>query len=381
MLDIFSGIVGQERAVGNLRKNIRLGRQNHAYLFAGPAGSGRLKTAIALAQSLLCEDNGCGICNSCIRAGKLIHPDLHVIEAAGDEILIDQIREVISESQMVPVEGRSKVFIIPEAERLTVISANAFLKTIEEPERGNAFVLIAPDEGAVLPTIASRCQVLRFSRLKTADVKDVLNMGEIAVAPSEIETIASENGWALDRIAAVLEDPEYRSKRNAILEFLALGTESISMLLDFSGQLRKYAATRTSAIKATNKRELEGYLKINEDKRGSVGLRRDMEQRHNRAEKAARLNDLKQSLAIIMGWYRDLLAIKCEARETVFNADFMEQLRAAAGSIRITEVIAAIEAINRAEEVLRYNVSDLLIIDNLAIVLGGINAGSSRRIF
>jgi DNA polymerase III subunit delta' len=165
----FAHIEGHERPIAILKRALGNGTLAHAYLFSGPAGTGKKLTAFALAAAVNCREagteGGCGICPSCRKVAALSHPDVHVVTADGDEIKIDQIRQVQNELALRPFEGIKKNLIVDEAERMNTASANAFLKTLEEPPGDALIVLITSMPQSLLPTIRSRCQEIRFQPL------------------------------------------------------------------------------------------------------------------------------------------------------------------------------------------------------------------------
>lgn len=165
------GIVGQPRAVALLRRALESDRVAHAYAFVGPAGAGRMTTAVAFAQALLCPQGGCGRCNGCRLAAGRRHPDLHVLvptppetnPKGGRALRIGAIRELGREASLRPVMARRKVFVLDEAERMTGEAPQAFLKTLEEPPPGTVMILILPRARALPATVLSRCQIVRFA--------------------------------------------------------------------------------------------------------------------------------------------------------------------------------------------------------------------------
>jgi DNA polymerase III gamma/tau subunit len=193
----------QPRAVALLRRALETDRVAHAYAFVGPAGAGRMTTALAFAQSLLCcnESRGagtfggwpetrrdpaafglppsippegrgapCGVCHGCRLAGLRQHPDLHVIVPTPPEtnprgaraIRIDAIRGLERQAALRPVMARRKLFVLDEAERMTGEAPEAFLKTLEEPPAGTVMILVLPRARALPATVISRCQIVRF---------------------------------------------------------------------------------------------------------------------------------------------------------------------------------------------------------------------------
>ncbi len=144
------------------------GRLAHAYLFAGPEGSGKLATARAVAKMVNCEartpgQTFCGQCPSCLKIDAGNHPDVVTVQRGDEAMLkVDQVRSLIAQSQLRPYEAAYKVFIIDEAHALNLVGANAFLKTLEEPGDATLFMLTTEKLQQILPTIRSRCQIVRF---------------------------------------------------------------------------------------------------------------------------------------------------------------------------------------------------------------------------
>lgn len=165
----FSTIEGHEKSIEILKRAIANNALAHAYLFSGQAGIGKKKTALALAAAVNClnawPEGGCGECPSCRKVDKLGHPDVHVLVPDGDEIKIDQIRQVQADFALKPFEGTKKVLIIDNAESMNAAASNAFLKTLEEPPGDALIVLITAMPRSLLSTIRSRCQEITFQPL------------------------------------------------------------------------------------------------------------------------------------------------------------------------------------------------------------------------
>jgi len=161
----FRDIPGQERAKLLLQHALRSGRVAHAYLFAGPEGSGRHEMAMAFAQTLFCErgtDDACGECLNCRKVISGNHQDLRVIAPDGASVKIGQIRDLQRELSYRSVDAGFKVYIIEAAETMTTQAGNSLLKFLEEPPSPVVAILIAPGVGSVLPTIVSRTQLVPF---------------------------------------------------------------------------------------------------------------------------------------------------------------------------------------------------------------------------
>lgn len=155
-------IAGCEQITGTLLYSIQHDRVSHAYLLAGPEGSGKEALARALAIALLCsapvKGDACGCCRSCRQVENHNHPDLHFLQPSGSSIKIEQIRSVLRRASFRSYQGGRQVFLIKQAEFMTVEAANCLLKTLEEPARDTVFILLASRPQALLPTVLSRCQ-------------------------------------------------------------------------------------------------------------------------------------------------------------------------------------------------------------------------------
>jgi DNA polymerase-3 subunit delta' len=170
-------ITGHQRLVELLARSIAGGTLPPSLLFAGPAGATKRQTALAVAQTLNCLDlrqvtdasgqpitDACGICASCVRIQRGVHPDVVIVEP-GDTgaIRIDQIREVVERTAYRPFEGRRRVVVIDEADALMAPAQNALLKTLEEPPSLSVFILVTTRPDMLLPTVRSRCIRLLFT--------------------------------------------------------------------------------------------------------------------------------------------------------------------------------------------------------------------------
>jgi DNA polymerase III subunit delta' len=148
-------------------------------IFAGPEGIGKRQAAIALAQFVNCPApaglDACGVCASCSRIGRGVHPDVLMIEPGETgSIRIEQVRDAIDRSAYRPFEGKRRVVIVDDADAMVPEAQNAMLKTLEEPPSGSTFVLVTARPDLLLPTVRSRCQRLRFGTLAPSEIAAVL---------------------------------------------------------------------------------------------------------------------------------------------------------------------------------------------------------------
>jgi DNA polymerase-3 subunit delta' len=175
----FSEVFGHARPLGLLSRSISRASLPPSLLFTGPDGVGKRLAARAVAEALNClsPSNGdaCGACTACRRIAKATHPDVITIEPPdAGAIKIESVRPAIAATAYKPFEGRCRVVIVDEAERLTDDAQNALLKNLEEPPAGSVFILVTSRPEMLLATIRSRCSQLRFGRLAAADVARLL---------------------------------------------------------------------------------------------------------------------------------------------------------------------------------------------------------------
>lgn len=155
------------------------GRLSHAYLLLGPQGEDRRKAAVTLAAAYLCTGGGkapCGHCPACRKVFEGVHPDVTTLALEDDkkEIRVEQVRRLRADAYVLPNEAKGKVYIIDPADAMNGSSQNALLKVLEDGPAYAAFLLLAETEGALLPTIRSRCETLRLENLEGAPTDPVL---------------------------------------------------------------------------------------------------------------------------------------------------------------------------------------------------------------
>ena len=212
----FSEVVGQEHIVKTLKNSIKNKKIAHAYLFAGPRGTGKTTIAKILAKAINCPsyiNEPCDECESCTSITKGTNPDVLELDAASNNG-VDEIRNIISEVTYPPTVSKYKVYIIDEVHMLTVQAFNALLKTLEEPPEHVVFILATTDPQKIIPTVLSRCQRFNFSKLtkfqivdKMKEILDKENLPYEEDALNEIATLA--DGGMRDALSILEEVLSY----------------------------------------------------------------------------------------------------------------------------------------------------------------------------
>jgi DNA polymerase-3 subunit delta' len=219
----FDTILGQQQAIHQLRTALRSGHLAHAYLFSGIEGIGKCMAAIAFAKALNCQthaDDFCDACAACRKIEKRLHPDVFFIEPDKNIIKIEQVRDIQKKIIFKPLEGRKKVVIIDQAEKLNLHAANCLLKTLEEPPDDTVLILVASTALPLLPTILSRCQSIRFAPLGAEMISFFLKRR----GSTEDEGFISALAQGSIKRALVLIETAFLSQRRELIQLLVAGS-------------------------------------------------------------------------------------------------------------------------------------------------------------
>lgn len=252
----FDEVAGQEHIVRTLKNALATGKLAHAYLFAGPRGTGKTTMAKILAKALNCDEGiGCQ-CNECKNCQAIIdgsHPDVLELDAASNNG-VDDIRDLIDKVKYGTILGRYKVYIIDEVHMLSTGAFNALLKTLEEPPEHVIFILATTEPHKILPTILSRCQRYDFTKLSDLEIKnrikEILQKENIDYNDEAINIIISlADGGMRDALSILDQVLAYSGDKldvQSILDIFALESkeEKINLLnsimqKDVSGVLER----------------------------------------------------------------------------------------------------------------------------------------------
>ena len=236
---MFEELTGNSRVKAALKRMLIADRLPGALLFTGEEGIGKKLFALEVARALNCrtpkDNEACGVCSSCVRIRKLNypqrddaeewtqiiwtnHPDVGLVVAPKRVLRVEQMRQIEKEANFRPFEGKARVFLIDEADKLNDASANALLKVLEEPPKTSHLILITARPAMLLPTILSRCQMIRFSPLTPDEVETHLlknNLVDTTTARLRARAAGGSIGRALSGDLAT-----FTSQRKSMLKVL-----------------------------------------------------------------------------------------------------------------------------------------------------------------
>ena len=221
-------IYGNQQALARLERAALSDAVSHAWLLTGPSGIGKTTLALEFARLLQCtgraptDGDPCGACPSCLKIAHGAHPDVTMVEPKKDErtLKVEIVRDMIRMASLAPTEGRWRIFVIPDIERMALAGMNALLKTLEEPAPQVILLLTSSEPETLLPTVLSRCQIVPMLPLSPDEVARALSE-RWQVSDAEARALAGLANGRLGWAVRATEKPELREQRIHELEELA----------------------------------------------------------------------------------------------------------------------------------------------------------------
>lgn len=373
---IWSELLGQPEAVSQLRQavsNKDAGLQ-HAWLLTGPPGSGRSNAATAFAAALLCEKAGCGQCKSCRMVSSGSHPDVSVLATEKVIISIEEIRQLVASSHFGGSVGKYQIMIIEDADRMSERSSNVLLKALEEPPAGTVWLLCAPSEADMLPTIRSRVRRVALKQPSTQTVADLL-VARDGIERSLALQVAAEAQGHIGMALRLATSTDARARRKETL-MSSMQIDSIPKAMATAERWLELAKKDAEAITierdGQERADLLATLGIPEGGTVPPALRSDIkaleEAQKRRATRSLR-DGIDRILVDLMSLYRDVLTIQLGADAELVNQELKDQLDELASSTTSTHTISKLEAMSLARVRIGANVRDLMVLESLAIQL------------
>lgn len=372
---VFRDVVSQPEAITELLLEVNKETDpHHAWLFTGPPGSGRSELAFAFAAALVCEAGGCGICNSCemVRVGN--HPDVQVLNTEKVQISIDEVSEFIDKSLQMPALAKYRIMIVEDADRMSERTSNLLLKSLEEPPKGTIWMLCAPGEADLLPTIRSR---VRRIMLKVPSVNEVasLLMTKYGVDEKLALQSAAQAQSHVGMARRLATNTEARQRRRDAL-VAALSIIDIPSAMRAAEMLLKLAesdgAQLTAELDEQEREELLARLGVTESSKLSPSSRaqiRKLEEAQKRRATRSKRDGMDRIFVDLMGLYRDVLTIQLASNQSLINPDLESEIRQLAKDITQAQAIHAIEKIQQVRYRMDRNVKDSFLMDALAVSL------------
>ena len=326
------GLLGHEWAVDMLKQHITHDSVRHAYLFSGPPGLGRRTLALRLAQALNCPQpvapgEPCGTCKTCQQIERMQYADLAVIQAEreGGTLKVEQIRAIRQSLVLKPYQGNYRVALFLRFQEANANAANALLKTLEEAPAYVVLILTADTPEQLLPTILSRCEVLRLRPLPVQTVEDYLK--EQGADPANARLLAHLSGGRPGYALRLMHDQD-------TLDFRAQRLEDLQTLLQ---------STR----------------------RGRFAYAEKLTQRKNENSEAK--ERLRETLLLWLSFWRDVLLCNAGAQTPLVNVDCTEEVQALAGKLSLAEAHRLVADAEGAIDKLERNVNARLLAEVLLL--------------
>jgi len=320
---LFKDIKGQSQAIRILQKEIATSAVSGAYLFTGPSGVGKGLTALTFAKTLNCKREGidsCDRCSSCRKIDHYNHPDVRMITPEKDSIKIEQIRNLKREISYKIYEGKKKVWIIEEADKFSLEAGNSLLKILEEPPAQTVLILISQTQEKLLPTILSRCEIIRFFPLSLKEIEEIITE-QVPRNSQEIHLLARLARGKAGEALRLIKEKDALKNRDEVLN--ALEKEmSIEEVFKLTTKWANY-----------ERKELERILDI------------------------------------ILFWFRDILILKQGEEGRLINYDKIKGLKKQKKKYSLKEIRQIMETIEKTRYYLKNNVSQKLALEALWLKL------------
>jgi DNA polymerase-3 subunit delta' len=323
-------LVGHDWAVKMLKQHIESGQTRHAYLFAGPMGIGRRTLALRFAQAINCQSvsedlEPCGECRICRQFERMQHPDMAIVDCVEDSqsIKVDQIRELQRTVSLTPIEANYRIALLLDFQNATESAQNALLKTLEEPPTQVILLMTVDSIDHLLPTIISRCEILRMRTMPVDKLTDHL-VQNFPVAQDEALIFSSASGGRIGEAISLIASPEKAQNRK----------QWIDALLEMIG------ADRIDRMKYAEKHFRYGR------------------------------ETLQQAFQVWLTFWRDVLMLALEGESTkLVHIDYRDQMENLNTWLTVKEILEQISNLNDYQVKLEANANVLLLAEVMLLGL------------
>ena len=371
-MSVWDELLGQPEAIEQLQKAVTQKQSglHHAWLFTGPAGSGRSLLARAFAAALQCDQDGCGKCQQCTLAMADAHPDINLLATEKVQISIDEVRQLVSRSSTSSSVGEYRIAIIEDADRMTERTSNVLLKALEEPEVKTIWMLCAPSVADLLPTIRSRTRnvVLRLPSIEEVAALLVQRDG----VPQELALTSArqaQNHVGMARRLATSQ--EARARRSETMREIA-GITNLSKSMVAAEHLLSVAKRDAQALsEERDSKERANLLRaygLSETDKLPPNLRAEfkaLEENQKRRNTRALRDGIDRIFTDAESFFRDIMALQLSAGVELTNPELESELLERANSTTALQTIEILDSVAQARVRLAANVRDLLVLEAL----------------
>lgn len=369
--DGWGGVFGQNQALETMQAAARNPELlAHAWLLTGPAGSGRSTLAYAFAAELISQGEP-QIYEQVIARN---HPDLSVLRSEQVTIRIEEIRKLVERSYLGPAVGPYRVIVIEDADRMPQRSSNVLLKALEEPPPQTIWVLCAPSEADLLPTIRSRTRVVRLNEPEVAEVSALLQ-ARFKVSAEEAESAARLAQRHIGMAQRLLSDQSARERRDATVKTV-LGVKSVPAAVRAGATLLELAQDDAKILTAQREEQERAQLLAT---LGATGLKTlppavrqqlsQLEEEQKRRATRSLRDAIDRILSDCESLFRDILMLQLERGEALINQEYRAELSELAKAKTPDWALAVLDAISSTRKNMSRNVAALLALESLMLTV------------